>query len=193
MDNWINLLPVLILAAACFYILLTDYWLHSFLGYAVVYLSAFCILVQYWSFTLSLIKLLTGLITLTVLGISIYRQTYSQGNRYKSELVFRVAALILIFIMMMFIAGRISIYLSLPEEITISSLFIIGFSFFQLGITQDPLKIFLSILLLFFGFEMIFSSNESSLLVNGLLALISLLLALTGSYMIVNEFEGGEE
>jgi hypothetical protein len=87
----------------------------------------------------------------------------------------------------------ISNYLSIALEIVLAALLLIGFGIFQLGITHEPYKIFLAILVLFFGFELIFSANESSLLVNGLLAVVTMLIALMGSYMIINEFETGDE
>lgn len=193
MDNWLNLIPVIVLAASCLFITVTENWQKIILGYAVSFISAFCIIVQYWSFSFSLVKLLTTLMSLVVLGLSINKRYEEPLPKPKSELVFRLVALCLIFIIMVFFVNRTSIYLSIPMEISLDSLLLIGFGIFQLGITHEPYKIFLAIITLFFGFELIFSANESSLLVNGLLALISLLIALMGGYMIVNEFEGGEE
>lgn len=193
MDNWINLIPILILAFACLYILVADAWHKAMLAFAAIFLSTFCIIVQYWSFTFSLVKLLTGLMSLVVLGISINKHFPNSTRKRKAEWIFRLVTLLLIFTMMTFLINPISNYLSIPSEIVLASLLLIGFGVFQLGITQEPQKIFLAILILFFGFELIFSANETSLLVNGLLALVSLLVSLIGSFVIVNEFESGEE
>ena len=192
MDNWVNLLPVLILAAACMFIMAIDDWKKSILGYALIYISAFSIIVQYWSFSFSMVKLLSGLISLVVLGMSIYRRFEISETKPVAERVFRLVALSLVYTLILFIAYRISNYLSIPLEIVLSSLLIIGFAVIQLGVAHEAYKIFMAILALFFGFELIFSSNEASLLVNGLLAVVTLLVALIGSYMIVNEFEGEE-
>jgi hypothetical protein len=88
---------------------------------------------------------------------------------------------------------RISNYLSISLEVVFASVLLIGFGIIQLGITHEPYKLFLAILILFFGFELIFSANETSLLVNGMLAAVSMLVALMGSYIIINEFETSEE
>ncbi len=193
MDNWINLVPILVLAAACFFIILIDSWQKTIIGYAVIYLSAFSIIVQYWSFSFSLVKLFVGLMSLVVLGISIQKHYGLPVQKTRAERIFRLVAQSLIFILVGFLVYRISNYLSIPLEIGLASLLIVGFGIFQLGTTHESYKLFLAILILFFGFELIFSANEFSLLVNGLLALISLLVAFMGGFMIVNEFEGGEE
>lgn len=193
MDHWINILPILILSAACIFIFITNDWRRILIAYVVIYISAFVIIAQYWSFTFSLVKLITGLMSLVVMGISINRYYTVHEKKVKSELVFRLIALCLIFILVAFMVYSISNYLSIALEIVLAALLLIGFGIFQLGITHEPYKIFLAILVLFFGFELVFSANESSLLVNGLLAVVTMLIALMGSYMIINEFETGDE
>lgn len=193
MDNWINLIPILILAAACIYIFMTNDWRRVLFAYAILYISAFVIIAQYWSFTFSLVKLITGLMALVVMGISINRYYALPEKKLKSELVFRLIALSLIFILVAFMVYRISNYLSIALEIVLAAMLLIGFGIFQLGITHESYKLFLAILVLFFGFELIFSANETSLLINGLLAVVTMLVALMGSFMLINEFEEGEE
>lgn len=193
MDNWINLIPILLLAAACIYIFMINDWRRILIAYTVLYISAFVIIAQYWSFTFSLVKLITGLMSLVVMGISINRYYSLPEKKMKSELVFRLIALSLIFLLVVFMVYRISNYLSIALEIVLAAMLLIGFGIFQLGITHESYKLFLAILVLFFGFELIFSANETSLLVNGLLAVVTMLVALMGSFMLINEFEEGEE
>jgi len=193
MDHWINLLPILLLTAACIYVFLTNDWRRILIAYAIIYVCAFAIVAQYWSFTFSLVKLITGLMSLVVMGFSINRYYSIPLKKVKSELVFRLIALCLIFILVTFMVYRISNYLSISLEIVLAAMLLIGFGLFQLGITHESYKIFLAILVLFFGFELIFSANEVSLLVNGLLAVVTMLIALMGSFIIINEFETGEK
>ena len=193
MDHWINILPILVLSAACFFVLQTDSWKRILPGYAVIYLSAFSIIVQFWSFTFALIKLLSGLMALVIIGISIYKNYDTTPAKKKAEIIFRLVAMGLVMIIILFVAEGVSGYLSIPLEIVLASLIIIGLSLIQLGISHEAYKIFLALIVLFFGFELVFSTNETSLLVNGLLAFVSLLVALMGGYIIVNEFEEGEE
>ncbi len=193
MDHWINILPILVLSAACFYVLRNDSLKKILPGYAAIYLSAFSIIVQFWSFTFALIKLISGLMALIILGISIYKHIDSPPLIKKAAIIFKLVAMGLVVIIILFIVEGISGYLSIPLEITLSSLLVIGLGLIQLGVSHEAHKILLAIIILFFGFELAFSTNETSLLVNGLLAFVSLLVALMGGYMIVNEFEVDEE
>jgi hypothetical protein len=53
-----------------------------------------------------------------------------------------------------------------------------------LGIRFEPHSVILGILLVFSGFELLYASVETSVLINGLLSAINLLMALIGSLMI---------
>lgn len=193
MDNWINVIPIGILIISCGYLIFTNDWRKSLISYAVIYMCAFIVITQYWTFTFSLVKLITGLMSLVVLGVSINHQHEKESSKTKSEWIFQLVSLGLLFTVITYLGSGVSNYLSLPLEIILSSLVIIVFSVFQLGITHTPYRIILSIMILFFGFELIFSSNEPSLLVNGLLAIVTLLVAFMGGFLITNEYEGTEE
>jgi hypothetical protein len=193
MENWFNLLPILLIAITCILLISTDDWKKALLFYGIIIFLAFLILIQFWSFSSSLVKFLTGIMSLLILSLSINRNYQSTDNRSKSEMIFYSVALCLIFLIVIFVSKRISDFLSIPLELIISSLFISGYGILQLGMTQKLYKVFLALLLFFFGFELIYSINESSLLVNGLLAMVSLLVALIGGYLLAIEYESVEE
>ncbi|MBA4374563.1 MAG: hypothetical protein C0401_00115 [Anaerolinea sp.] len=193
MENWINVAPILVITAACFFMMLTDDWKKNMISNGIVFLSAFLILIQFWSFSFSIVKLITGLMSLAILGISINRNDSIQNIKSRSEKIFRTGALTLIYLIIIFISTRVANYLSIPLELNISALFILGFGIIQLGMSQRLYKVFLAILLMFFGFELIYSANEASLLVNGLLALVMMLVSLVGGYILVSEYESREE
>jgi hypothetical protein len=189
MDHWINLLPIFVIAAASVFILVFSDWQKILVSYAILFIAAFSIFVQFWSFSFSLVKLITGLMSLAIIGISIFRSPKQERIKTKAELIFRVITIILMFSIFVFLVYEISNYLSIPLELVLASLLIIGLGFFLLGSSHELYKRFLSIITLFFGFELIFSSNETSLLVNGLLALVMLLVSLMGGFLIENEHE----
>lgn len=174
-------------------ILIVDRWQWSLLSCALTYIAAFLIMIQFWTFSFSLVKLVSGLMSLVVLGLSINKRLRVTVVRSKAEQVFRLVAFTLILLIMVFLTGKVLESLSIPLEIVLASFVMIGFGVFQLGISQEPFRVIVAILILFLGFELIFSTNETSLLVNGLLSLITLLIAFIGGYVIVNEFESSEE
>jgi hypothetical protein len=63
-------------------------------------------------------------------------------------------------------------------------LVLIGMGMFHLGITVHPLRITLGLLTTLTGFEILYVTVENSILVAGLLAIVTLGLALTGSYLL---------
>lgn len=67
-----------------------------------------------------------------------------------------------------------------------SGLVLIGFGLLKLGYTARVLPAFLGLLTSLSGFEILYASVQSSLLVAGLLAVIHLGLALAGAYLLVS-------
>jgi hypothetical protein len=68
-----------------------------------------------------------------------------------------------------------------------------GMGILQLGLTSIPFRTILGLLTVISGFEILYATMEESLLVVGLLAMVNLGLALTGSYILeVPAMEGRE-
>jgi hypothetical protein len=64
----------------------------------------------------------------------------------------------------------------------------------HLGLTTSPLRVILGLLTVLGGFEVIYAALEGSILVAGLLAAITLGLAMIGAYLIsVSSLEEAEE
>jgi hypothetical protein len=63
-------------------------------------------------------------------------------------------------------------------------LILIGMGLLHLGITVHPLRIILGLLTTLAGFEILYVSIENSILVAGLLAIVTLGLSLAGSYLL---------
>ena len=193
MDHWINIIPLIIIAAACYLMLIVNKWQKALLSCGMIYLSAFLIMLQFWSFNFSLVKLISGLMALVIIGLSLIKRFHNPTEQNKARLIFRLSAYSLILLIMVFMSSGVTQNLSIPLEIVLASFIMIGFAIFQLGISQEPYKVFLAIMTFLLGFELIFTTNESSLLINGLLSMITLLISVVGGYIIVNEFESSEE
>jgi hypothetical protein len=63
-------------------------------------------------------------------------------------------------------------------------LVLIGMGLLHLGISVHPLRVTLGLLTTLAGFEILYISIENSILVAGLLAIVTLGLALVGSYLL---------
>jgi hypothetical protein len=65
------------------------------------------------------------------------------------------------------------------------SFMLIGMGLLQLSLTSHPLRIIIGILTALAGFEIIYAAIETSTLVTGLLAVVTLALALVGAYLLI--------
>jgi hypothetical protein len=82
------------------------------------------------------------------------------------------------------VSSRLTTWLGLDLPIAWGSLVLIGLGLLHLGITSDPFRVVLSLLSLMAGFEILYASVESSILVAALLAVVNLGLALTGAFFL---------
>jgi len=69
--------------------------------------------------------------------------------------------------------------------VTTGSLLLIGMGLLHLGISTDILRVAIGLMTVLSGFEIIYSAVEGSVLVAALLAVITLGLALVGSYLLL--------
>jgi hypothetical protein len=95
----------------------------------------------------------------------------------------QVAALV-IWLLVFLIAPSLSFLTTLPLPVTWSGLILIGMGLLQLGMTTHTIKVIIGLLTVLAGFEVFYASIESSVLVAGLLAMITIGLAAAGAYLI---------
>jgi len=81
----------------------------------------------------------------------------------------------------------------LGPPVIAGSLFLIGAGAVHLGMTSDVLRVILGLLTMLTGFEILYAAVESSSLVTGLLSVVNLGLALTGSYLLLAGSSPSEE
>jgi hypothetical protein len=63
-------------------------------------------------------------------------------------------------------------------------LILVGRGLLNLSMTTDPLKVIIGLLTLLSGFEIVYAAVVNSVLVTGLLALVTMGIALTGAYWL---------
>lgn len=189
MSNWINYPFIFILAIGLFVLLLTDSRRLVMIAMGIVLIMSFVVNIQFWSFTFALSKFITGIMAGLILNLT--PETISQSIFGKSRMgqVFRGTALAFGFALIIFISKKASVFLSIDQELILTSMFIMVCGLIQLGISQNPYRVFLGLIILFLGFEILYGSLENSLLINGMFAAVDLLIALVGSYLITNSLE----
>ena len=187
MENWFNLFPVLLILLAILGMLVLNDWRRNIIAFAVLYLGIFILLVQVLPLILSSVLLITGWMSALLLGLNLPKEDLEREEGLLSKRLFRAFSTVLIWILALVISKSISGVFQVSPEIAFSVIAIYGAGLLQLGMKSRPLFVLLGILTVFAGFELLYSSVESSVLVNGLLSAINLLIAFIGSFFTGNQ------
>lgn len=184
MENWINYLTIAILIGALFFLIIADSRRMSVIAFGVVVLLLFSINVQFWTFGFALSKLLAGLMSMLILAIPPAGTPATVSLVPGTGKVFNVVGFGFCIILVLFTINITSQFLAISRDQVIPALLILLCGFLMLGISQDPFRIIIGLLTVIIGFEVLYGAIEQSLLINGLLAAVELLIALVGSYLL---------
>lgn len=182
-------LPAVILVFLTTSILLVSWdWRLSVFSLSLQYLGVFLLVAQSWPIEIAVVKLVSGWIAGAVLGLAMVNtpQIYSsESPRTASYVIFRMLAAILAGLFAL--TGGAKLISGFPE-ITLNqaygSMILIALGFLHLGLTTQPLRVILGLLTALSGFEILYSAVERSILVAGLLAVVTLGLSVVGAYLL---------
>ena len=181
------LAAILILATSVGLVLSRDWrWSLGFL--AAQYLGMFWLVSLHWPFGLASVKLVTGWMASATLGVTwlgmseheaIHESAWSQGR------LFRLFAAAIVVILVIAVTPQIETMIpGISRPVIAGSLLLTGMGLLHLGITAEILRIILGLLTVMAGFEILYATVETSILLAGLLSIINLGLALVGAYLI---------
>lgn len=182
----LSLLAVVVLVITTLLLLLSQNWRWSIIALAVQYLAIFILVMQVWPLGLAAVKLIAGWMAGAVFS-------YSQPNPSMVEetsgartgFIFRFLVAILIWLLVFTLSPRmVSILPLLPPSLVTGAMLLIGMGLIQLGMTTRPLRVMIGLLTTLAGFELLYAAVEKSVLVAGLLAMVTLGLALVGAYLL---------
>ncbi|HBY07786.1 MAG TPA: hypothetical protein DEH22_08390 [Chloroflexi bacterium] len=182
-------LPAVILLALAAVILLVSYdWRLSLSALGVMYLGVFVLVAFSWPLEMAVAKLVTGWISASVLGMSLVNLPVAerqQSASYPSEIIFRVSSAGLVGLVAISLTPSVQNLLNATYEQALGGLLLSGLGVLHLGFTAQPLKIIIGLLTILAGFEILYASVESSVLVAGLMAVIDMGVALVGAYLLL--------
>jgi len=197
MPDFILWLADILLVVTSIGLLLSRDWRRSLGLLATQYFAAFWLTLVYWPLTMSAATLVAGWMAAAVLGMT---QLDLKGDpvsetSWPEGTLFRVFAAGLVLITATSAAQPINAWLpNTSLQLVWGGLILIGMGLLHLGLTVHPLRVTLGLLITLAGFEILYASLENSILVMGLLAVITLGLALTGSYLLsINTPEAAED
>jgi len=177
-----------LLAAASIGLLLSRDWRWNLGLIAGQYLAMFLILTQYWPFGLAAVKLVTGWMAAATLGVTrlaLPDETDSADSTWPQGRLFRLFASFIVVVLAFAVAPTFERMIpGISRPVVLGGVFLFGMGLLHLGITSNLLRVILGLLTLLAGFEILYSTVETSILLAGLLSVINLGLALVGSYLM---------
>jgi hypothetical protein len=177
------IIPLILVAGSSVLVLVSQNWRRSILALAVQYLGVFWLIALSWPVELAIVKLVVGWVTGAVLGASQLPEAGKDSGGRSSQ-IFRALAAIFVFIFAFTTYPFLVTWINIRPEILQGGLILIGMGLLQLGMTTNSLRVVLGLLTVLSGFEIIYSAVETSVLVTGMLAVVTLGLALVGSYLL---------
>jgi hypothetical protein len=180
-------IAVAILGAVSSAMLLTRSWRWRVSALALQYVGVFWLVALSWPTGLSSIKLVVGWMAGAILGVSRIDQLPSDRRRWPTEWVFLGLVLVLVFLSVSTLAPSIEDWLpTVHPAQTWGGLLLIGSGLIHLGVASRGLRVIVSLLTVLSGFEILYAVVENSTLVAGLLATVTLGIALVGAYLLSN-------
>jgi hypothetical protein len=181
-------LPALVLISLTGLLLLagrSSRWLLLILG--LQYLGVFLFVYLVWPIGLAMVKLAGGWIASLILGIGPVNTAWEEEERFTpSSSIFRVIVALLVILTVFTLRERVQTWFPVVSaEALIGALVLAGLGLLHLGLATHPLRVVIGLLTLLSGFEILYASMERSILVAGLLAALTLGLALVGVYLDV--------
>ena len=177
-------------------------WRVSLVLLAVQYIGVFVLVAIHWPMMIALTKLVAGWIAAAVLTTAMYsayhvaQETDPTQNIHSffrmitglsiSAWVFRMLTAAMIVLVVFTLAPLTAQWIpTIQFEEVIGALILLCLGLLHLGLTAYPLRVVIALLTTLSGFEIIYAAVEVSTLVAGLLAVVTMGLALIGAYFQV--------
>lgn len=171
------------------YILISRDWRFSIGALAIQYVGVFLLVGTVWPIELAVTKMVAGWMAGAILGIAVASSSETRVDieqPLKFGTSFRLLSAAIFALTVTSVVLHSGEFLSsISFVIQWGSFFLIGIGLLQVSLTSHPLRVVIGLLTVLSGFEIIYATMESSVLVTGLLAGVNLGLALVGAYLLV--------
>jgi len=183
---WIAVAMIIITSVG---LLLARDWRWSISLLSIQYIAMFVLALQHWPLGMASVKVVAGWMAAAILGMTrsgLTNENLNEENIWPRGRLFRIFAAGIVVII---VAGTTpsvdTIMADAGFAVTTGSLLLIGMGLLHLGMTTNILRVTIGLMTVLSGFEIIYSAVEGSVLVAALLAVITLGLALVGSYLLI--------
>lgn len=164
-------------------------WRWRIIALALQYLAVFLLVSQMWPISLAAVKLISGWMAGAVIGASQRGNETDEPPLSLSARLFRLVASGLVFVLVFSLAQQPQEWLEIGSLPFAGGTILIGMGLLMLGMASRPLNVIVSLLTALSGFEVIYAAVVTSVLVTGLLAVITSGIALVGAYWMISPIE----
>jgi len=169
-------------------LLISSDWRISIFSLSLQYACVFVLVSLTWPLEIAAVKVVAGWIAGVVLSLALINLPGGISDERPlivSDLIFRILAAILAGLFAF--TGGAKLISWLPEITLLQAyggMILIALGLLHLGLTSQPFRVVLGLLTVLSGFEILYAAVESSILITGLLAAVTLGLAMLGAYLI---------
>jgi hypothetical protein len=183
--------PAVILLFLCgVTLLVSNNWRISVGALGVMYLASFILVANSWPVNLAVIKLVTGWMAGSVLGITSLNvaasRSQTRGMWPTQSIFYFLASLLVLATTATFVPVFLEWIPSMKPAQAWGGFILIGTGLLHLGFSARAMRVTISLLTMLAGFEIVYAAVETSTLVAGLLSLVNLGITLAGAYLILN-------
>lgn len=180
---------VIVVYLAASVLLISSDWRLSISALAIQYAGIVILVGLSWPLEKAVVKLVAGWMAGAVLGlalISLPGRDRTEPHLPLSSVLFRLLGAAMVGFVAYSWGPIISTWMpEVAPEQAYGGVVLLTLGLFHLGLTSQPLRVVLGLLTVLGGFEILYAAVESSALVTGLLASVSLGLALVGAYLLI--------
>jgi hypothetical protein len=181
----LSIIPMIAVAVTSVFLMVSQNWRWSIIAVAIQYLAVFWLVALVWPFSLSVAKLIAGWMAGAVLSATRPDEDLlEEQSPALMRSLFRVIAAGLVLALVVSIMPLAESRLPVSPRVLESGLILIAIGLLHLGMTTRPLRVVLGLLTVLSGFELVYAALETSIVIAGLQAVITLGLALGGAYLI---------
>lgn len=178
------LLPLLLVALSTLIILISQSWRYSILALALQYVGVFWLINGLWPLGLAVVKLVAGWMACAVLSASQPEEDMREEQTSPTAPAFRILAAALALALVISVEPSVEARIPANRFILVGGLLLISVGWLHLGMTTRPIRVIIGLLTVLSGFEILYAAVETSILIAGLQAAVTLGLALVGAYLI---------
>lgn len=182
-------IAVALVSLTSLYNLISRDWRSSIACLALQYVGVFLLVNISWPLEMAVAKMLAGWMAGVILWVAMTYVTDAWPDSEKSikfGAIFRVLAAFILALAVTSLVLQSETWLSsISTPVRWGSFMLVGMGLLQLSLTSHPLRVIIGLLTSLSGFEIIYAAIEMSTLVTGLLAVVTLALALVGAYLLI--------